>query len=112
MTKKYTATFRIQEDYRKAMKDVVEKTYGKRGKSKWICEAITVLLKKDDFLELVQLDITPTNLCDYPEQFTVPQEMRNLLDKKIIESRRQCPQLEGVQSAIIRTAVIQRLLRE
>jgi len=112
MAKKYTVTFRIQEDYRKALRIAYEQTYGKRGKSRWICEAIENLLKKEDFIELVQLDITPANLCQYPEQFTATQTIRNLLDKKIIECRRECPQLEGVQSAIIRTAVIQRLLRQ
>lgn len=112
MARKYTVTFRIQEDYRKALRVAYEKTYGKRGKSKWVCEAIEALLKKEDFIELVRLDMSPSSLCQYPEQFTATQEIRNLLDRKIIACRRECPQLEGVQSAIIRTAVIQRLLRQ
>ena len=42
---------------------------------------------------------------------SIDQELKTKLDNAIIEIRRHFPSIEGVQSKILRTAIVQRLLR-
>lgn len=84
--------------------------YGLRGKSKWVSEAVESLLKLDNFVTLVQYSEELQGF-NKVETVVIPMDLKHQLDKAIIETRREHPTLEGVQSCILRTAIMQRFLR-
>lgn len=98
---------KLQKDLRE---NVIKNGYGLRGKSKWVSEAIEMLLTIQNYPELVnygnemqKFDKVETVVIDYPLQIK--------LDEAVISIRKQFPLLEGVKSRIIRTAILQRILR-
>lgn len=84
--------------------------YGLRGKSKWVSEAIASLLSLDNFVTLVQYSEELQGF-DKVETVVITMDLKHKLDDGILETRRQFPTLEGVQSSILRTAIMQRFLR-
>ncbi len=89
---------------------VIKGGYGLRGKSKWISEAVESLLDLKDFLELISysdemhgFDQMETAVIEYP--------LKVKLDKAIVTIRKEFPIIEGVKSRIMRTAILQRILR-
>lgn len=89
---------------------VAREGYGLRGKSLWASEAIEGLLKLENFPMLVQYS-DEMHGFEKVETIVVTLDLKRQLDQAILEVRRQYPTAEGVQSAIVRTAIIQRLLR-
>lgn len=89
---------------------MIAQGYDLKGKSKWVSEAIFELLETNNFSELV-------NINDQMEGFqkldsvSVDQNLKAKLDNAIVEIKRHFPSIEGVQSKILRTAIVQRLLR-
>ncbi len=90
---------------------IISDGYGMRGKSKWIIEAIEYFLRLPDYPSL-------TDIADDMEQLNdvisirVPDNLLILIDRAIIEVRRQYPIMEGVKSNMIRASIIQRLIRQ
>ncbi len=89
---------------------VAREGYGLRGKSIWVSEAIQTLLGLPDFVSLVQYS-EEMHGFEKVETVVIESELKKLLDDAIVEIRKQHPTLEGVQSSIVRTAIMQRLLR-
>lgn len=109
--RKVKVTFNVPKImYREYSSRIVEDGYGMRGKSFWIQEAVEFLLDLDGFEEYV-------SYCDGIRHFdAVDSVMLTKPAKSKIASakltvRKKYPSLEGVQSNIIRAAILQRLLR-
>jgi hypothetical protein len=91
---------------------LVECGYGPRKKSKWIGEAIKEFLKFPDeefILEAIEYSDEMENL-EKGLCFTYDDEVGRLLSKWVVAIRRKHPLFEGVQSKIIRTAILQKIL--
>lgn len=91
---------------------VLNDNYGFKGKSKWVEEAVIELLNLglDSYAELVSLDETLTTQLK-ADKFSLTEHTRNKLDEALIELRKKCPEINLTLSSIIRTAILQRLLR-
>jgi hypothetical protein len=96
----------LQKDFKE---QVVKDNYGLRGKSEWVSEAIVNLLKMKDLAEFVKLNDEMQGFTEL-ESIVVTRSIKKQLDEGVINIRKQYPALEGVQSRIVRTAILQRLL--
>lgn len=97
----------LQKDFREQM---VRDGYDMRGKSRWVSEGIEYLLSMTNFPELVHLSHQMKGY-EKMESVVVTKGLKQFLDNAVIEIRKQYPTLEGVQSGIVRTAILQRLIR-
>lgn len=97
----------LQKEFRQR---VIADGYGARGKSKWIAEAIDNLLRLENFIELVKISEELRGFKKW-ETITVDKPLKKALDSAMLSIRKEHPDLEGVQSHIIRTSIIQRILR-
>ena len=89
---------------------VIKEGYGLRGKSKWISEAVNSLLLLKDYPELISYN-DEMHGFDEIETVVLEYSQKIALDKAIIQIRKEYPTLEGVKSRIMRTAIMQRILR-
>jgi hypothetical protein len=109
-TKKVTVRFskRLKSEMLNAL---VNSGYGLRGKSKWLAEAIQLFQKQSNFIELADqgMDINQAELTEV-EAFYLDAETIEKVKKASIDIRKQHPLFAGVQSALIRSAVIYRLM--
>lgn len=111
------------------MQRVIVDGYGMKGKSKWVAEAVRYLMKLEDFAEYVEYaaesnDFSGRNLQENEGEtekkaaktslhsFYLEQDLLLSLRDAVINVRREHPHLEGIQSLIIRSSIIQRLFRE
>lgn len=110
MTKKYKVSFvmpkRLYDEFRE---ELIRNKYSMRSKSVWVCEAIVSLQHKSSFEEMVKLNDEMHGL-DKAETISLDLETKEALDKAIIKVRVKYPEIDGVKSRIIRTAILQRLL--
>ncbi len=85
--------------------------YGVRKVSPWVSEALTDLVQRPNFIELIQIS---NSMGYFNKKITVicNDATNKLMDKAVIDVRSKFPAMEGVKSRILRTAIIQRLLRE
>lgn len=107
---KVKVAFKIHHHLLNQMQQAYRAQYGKKGKSQWIAEAIDELLKQDNFSELVLEEKVTAKLEAYPQAIDVSLDLRYRLDEAIAQCRKKDPFKHGMQSAIIRTAIIQKLL--
>lgn len=84
--------------------------YDLKGKSKWISEGIEELLQMNNYCELVNLSEQMQGFQKM-DSVSVDVSLKTKLDKSIVEIRKLYPTLEGVQSKIIRTAILQKLIQ-
>lgn len=111
MTVKFKTTVRLPNSTRQEMMEVIIKSgYGMRGKSKWLSEAIHQLLSINNYHEFVDIGNEMEGLSDI-ESFYITEELKAQLDQALVIVRTYYPAMEGVQSCIIRTSIIQRLIR-
>lgn len=111
MLGKIKTTIRLPKKTRQEMMHaVIANGYGMRGKSKWVSEAISRLLSMNNFHELVDIGNEISDLADV-ESIYLSLDLKEDLDNALITIRQHYPSMEGVQSCIIRTSIIQRLLR-
>ncbi len=111
MSSKIKTTVRLPKSTQQEMiKAIIANGYGMRGKSKWVSEAITQLLAREDFHEFVDIGDEIEDLVAVESLYLTP-ELKKELDCALISIRKHYPSMEGVQSCIIRTSIIQRLLR-
>ena len=90
--------------------NMISQGYDLKGKSKWVSEAVHSLLETTNFSELVNINDQMQGF-EKLDSITVAPELKAKLDNAIVEIRRNFPLIEGVQSKILRTAIVQRLLR-
>lgn len=109
-TKKITVRFsrRMKSEMQSAL---IKSGYGLRGKSRWLTEAITIFLKLKDFVDYVDqgININQAELCEV-EAFYLNIATIQLLKDAYLQIRVQNPLFEGIQSALIRAAVIYYLM--
>lgn len=84
--------------------------YDLKGKSKWISEAVAQLFLINNYHELVMIN-NQMHGFEKLDSISVDKIFKSNLDAAVIAIRRQFPSIEGVQSKILRTAILQRLLR-
>lgn len=111
MIKKTKITFVVPKQLQKELRQqVISDNYGLRGKSKWVSEAIQDFLKIEHYYDMVNLG-NELHGFEKPESVMLDQSTKILLNEAILAVRTKYPLLEGVQSRIVRTSVLQRLLR-
>ena len=90
------------------MQLMISTGYGIKKKSTWICEAIESLLNIEGFPSIIQYE----GLAGLTKMivFSAPFELKQRLEEAIIKVRSKHPSLEGVQSKIIRAAIMQRIM--
>lgn len=104
-------TFVLNENLQKDLRhQVISDGYGMRGKSKWVAEAIENLLSLESYTQFVSYNDEMIGF-EKVETIVLTKEIKSIVDKAMIEVRKQYPLLEGVQSRIVRTSILQRLLR-
>ena len=112
MPAKSKITFVVPNNLQQELRErVIHDNYGLRGKSKWIAEATEKLLSFENFPELVNYG-NELHGFGKVETVVIEYQLKTKLDAAIIQLRRQFPTLEGPQSRILRTAILQRLLRK
>lgn len=110
-TKKIRVSYFLPEAILLDFKEMMMKEgYDLKGKSKWVSEAINELLLFQNVSELVMINDQMEGFAKL-DSISVEQDLKKQLDAKVIEIRKQFPSIEGVQSKILRTAIVQRLLR-
>jgi O-methyltransferase involved in polyketide biosynthesis len=97
----------LQQEFRE---QIAKDGYDMRGKSRWIAEGIEYLLKMKNYPELVQLSNEMKGFGKV-ESVVITKDLKKDMDNAVLEIRKTYPVLEGVQSGIVRTAILQRLLR-
>jgi len=111
MANKVKITFvlpaKLQDEMRQK---IIADGYGLRGKSRWVSHALQSLLAIDNYHELVNYNDGMLSL-EKVETVVLPLEQRKALEEAILHVRQFYPMLEGVQSRILRTCILQKLIR-
>lgn len=111
-TKKITVRFpkRLKVEMQKSL---IESGYGLRGKSRWLKEGIINFLMQPNFFDSVEhgSDINQAELLEL-EAFYLDMDTIKILKNGFVKVRENYPLFEGVQSAVIRAAVVHRLLKK
>jgi len=101
-------TYRLPSELRESMLESVAKEYGKKGKSRWIREAIANLIARDAGLASVGLG-EDYETYDTSDVVVMDSAAFENLQTAMTTIRRQDPLFAGVQSAVIRAAIRMRL---
>lgn len=108
--KKVTVRFpkRLKAEMQSAL---VKSGYGLHGKSKWLKEALVTFLQQSNFIDYVEhgTDINQAELSQV-EAFYFDDHSFEMLKTAFVKVRVTFPLFEGVQSAIIRAAVVYELM--
>jgi hypothetical protein len=108
---KVKITFVVQEQLQKELRQqIINDGYSMQEKSKWIAEAIQNFLKIENYIELVNLGDVMQGF-EKSESVVIEPTLKKMLDEAVLVTRKSYPLLEGVQSRIIRTSIVQRLIR-
>ena len=111
MPSKVKTTFAVPSSLKNDLQQyVIKDNYGLRGKSKWVSEAIEKLLVLKTYPDLVTYS-DEMHGFDGIETIVIEYALKLKLDKAILQIRKEHPTLEGVKSRIIRTAILQRIIR-
>jgi hypothetical protein len=109
-TKKITVRFskRLKSEVQNAL---IKSGYGLHGKSRWVKEAVVSFLKLHDFLEYVEqgIHINQADLSEV-EAFYLDTTVIHMLKEAYLKIRLKYPLFEGIQSSIIRAAVIYKIM--
>lgn len=110
MSKKVKVSFVLPEGLQKDLREkIVLDGYSLKGKSQWVAEAIQQLFKLDDFMDLVKVNDVMHGFEKF-ESVLIDYQLKKQLEDSVIKVRKKYPEIEGVQSRIMRTAILQRLL--
>ena len=110
MSNDVKVSFALPEGLQKDLKEkMVFEGYSLKEKSRWVAEAVERLLKLDDFMDLVKVNDVMQGF-DKLESVLIDRKLKAKLDESIILVRKKYPEVDGVQSRIMRTAILQRLL--
>lgn len=111
MTNKIKVTFVLPEALQKELRSrVIKDGYDSKGKSRWVTESIKHLLSMKAYPDLVKINDEMKGF-EKLESVVIVKELKNQLDDAVITIRTKYPAIEGVQSRILRTAIVQRLLQ-
>jgi hypothetical protein len=111
MVKTVTTSVKVSKQVSyKVLQKVIGDGYGMRGKSKWIVEAIEWFLTLPNYRELTEI---AGDMEELTETFSLrlPETVMIKIDNALIDVRELYPALEGVRSNIIRSSIVQRLIR-
>ena len=110
MSKKVKITFVLPEALQQDLKEqMIKDGYDLKGKSKWVAEAIERLFQMSNFTHLVKLNDEMSGF-EKMESVVVDTALKAKIFNATLSVRQDYPVLEGVQSRILRTAIVQRLL--
>ena len=110
MNDKVKITFVLPTNLQKGFREkLIKDGYNWKGKSRWVSESIETLLTMSNFPDLVKINDEMKGF-EKLESVVIVKELKMKLDLAIINVRKQYPAIEGVQSRILRTAIMQRLL--
>lgn len=108
--KKVKISFVIPESLQKELKErIVLDGYSLKGKSQWVAEAVERLLKFNNYVDLVKVNDVMQGFEKF-ESVLVDLKLKLQLAESVIHIRRKYPEIDGVQSRIMRTAILQRLI--
>jgi hypothetical protein len=103
-------TFKLSAPiYQKLLNQIMQDDYGVKSRSRWIKEAVELLLSKPNYAELVLIAADIKNLNKLLS-IRMSTSLAIKLADSIIEIRKIYPNLEGVKSNIFRASIVQRLL--
>ncbi len=110
MSSKVKISFVLPEGLHKDLRErMVFDGYSLKGKSQWVAEAVERLFQLDDFMDLVKVNDVMQGFEKF-ESVLVDKKLKMQLDDSVIQVRKRYPEIDGVQSRIMRTAILQRLL--
>lgn len=110
MTAKVKITFVLPENLQKELRErILKDGYDSKGKSRWVSESIERLLDMNNYPELVKINDEMKGF-EKMESVVIFKELKQKLEHAILGVRKHYPAIEGVQSRILRTAIVQRLL--
>lgn len=105
-------TVRFSKKMKAAMQaSLIESGYGLHGKSRWLREAIITFLEQPNFIDYVENgdNMNQAELTEV-EAFYLDSEVIALMRNASIKIREKHPLFEGVQSSLIRSGVVYRLM--
>jgi len=109
--RKVMTSIKLQKNlHHRLQQRIIEDGYGMRGKSKWIIEAVELLLEQRDYPALVEIAEDMDQLSDMVS-IRFPEDLMLKIEKAAVHIRKQYPMIEGVKSNLIRASIIQRMLR-
>jgi len=110
MSNKVKISFVIPESLQKDLREkIVIDGYTLKGKSQWVAEAVERLLQINSYIDLVKVNDVMHGFEKF-ESILVDRKLKVQLDESVIAIRKKYPEIDGVQSRIMRTAILQRLL--
>ena len=111
MSNKIKMTFAVPGTLKTELQQrVIKDGYGLRGKSKWVSEAIRSLFEYKSHIDLINYS-DEINGLDKMETVVLDYDLKQMLESKIVDVRKEYPSLEGVKSKILRTSILQRFIR-
>lgn len=110
MSNKVKISFVLPEGLQKDLRErMVLDGYSLKGKSQWVAEAVEKLFQLSDFMDLVKVNDVMQGFEKF-ESVLIDKKLKMQLDDGVIQVRKRYPEIDGVQSRIMRTAILQRLL--
>lgn len=110
MTPKIKVSFVLPKGLHQDLQErVVLDGYGLKGKSQWVAEAVMQLFQLEHFTDLVKVNDVMQGF-EKLESILIDRKLKLQLDDCVLQVRRKYPEVDGVQSRIMRTAILQRLL--
>ena len=90
---------------------LIKSGYGLHGKSRWLKETLHVFLQQPNYIDYVEHG-TNLNQADLTvvEAFSLDALTHQLIKDSLVKIRIKYPLFEGVQSALVRSAIIYRLM--
>lgn len=111
MANKIRISFFLTDNLLQDVKEqMIKEGYDLKSKSKWIAEAIERLFSIRTYAELVKINDEMRGFQKI-DSVSIARELKSQLDAAVIDIRTKDPSIEGVLSKIVRTAIVQRLLR-
>lgn len=110
MIKKVKLSFFLPEMLCRDIKaQMIKEGYDLKGKSRWIAEAVNHLFSMQEYIDLVKINDEMKGF-EKLESVTIERALKQQLDEAVVSVRMKYPTIEGVQSRILRTAIMQRLI--
>lgn len=110
MSSKVKITFVLPEALQRDLKEkMIKDGYDLKGKSRWVSEAIEMLFDMSNFTHLVKLNDEMSGF-ERMESVVIDRALKTKITEATLSVRQDYPVLEGVQSRILRTAIVQRLI--
>jgi hypothetical protein len=107
---KVKISFVVPQGMQQELKEtMIKEGYDLKGKSRWVSEAVGELLTLETYADLVKINDEMSGF-EKLESVVIGRDLKKQLDDAVVEVRKKYPAIEGVQSRILRAAIMQRLL--